>query len=339
MMRAQILTANEIPAQALNSFLQRMYPAAKSAFLIQHGAWQHRGNQNRFAALIDGVIAGYCALIPTHIWIQGSAHPAHWWVDLVVAPEARGQGLQTAFDEYLRARADLLLGFPNQLAAAIHKKHGWGVSENLRVVMLPLEPAKIKAVQRSKNPALKMIAHGLSPLAKIWSAQQAKKNVRSAWRIESLQSDTFAKIFESAASLQASATWRSREFFEWRYGESPYAEQFTYYLAGDRDAPQAYLIARHDKDSRTRILDIFSAHANPQIIRGLLTLAAQDALRRRSTQITMLVSDRNLLHTARQTGFILSAPVRFCWTSHSPAVMNALAKEVYWTFADSDNDE
>ncbi len=74
----------------------------------------------------------YCAVIPTAMRVAGERVDAAWWVDLVVDPDHRGRGLQRAFDEKVRAAAPLIVGFPNTLAAVIHRKHGWGVREDSR---------------------------------------------------------------------------------------------------------------------------------------------------------------------------------------------------------------
>ena len=69
--------------------------------------------------------------------IDGQTHQAHWLVNIIVDPAFRGRGLQRMMDQRLKEMCDLLLGFPNALAAKIHRKHGWGVREHHRTVLLP----------------------------------------------------------------------------------------------------------------------------------------------------------------------------------------------------------
>ena len=82
---------------------------------------------------------------------DGCPREALWWTDLVVAPEFRGRGLRTLMDREVRSRTDLMLGFPNLLAAGIHLRHGWGVRDDLRALLAPIVPARRPAGTRSRG--------------------------------------------------------------------------------------------------------------------------------------------------------------------------------------------
>src|SRR6185295_1878928 len=142
-----IVTAGEVEPARLHAFLTHAYGPEKSEFLHRHGRWWHHGDENRLLVVRDGEIAGYCAVIPTRCRVDGVVHDGVWWVDLIVLPEFRGQGLQTMLDEALRSRVDLKLGFPNPFAAILHRKHGWGVREDWRAALLPLRPHATRIVR------------------------------------------------------------------------------------------------------------------------------------------------------------------------------------------------
>jgi len=334
----KIFPIEETNPQALAEFWRSVYPAQKSEFLIQHSAWQHASNC-QYVIETSGKIVGYSALIPTRVNMSGEVRRAHWWVDLIIAPEARGQGLQSLMDKFIRAQFDLLLGFPNAQAAEIHRKHQWGVRDDMKALLLPLRPTRMKSVQRSHNAAIRLGAYALTPLAALWRGVLSKRDIQSAQKIP-LDENLLAEISTRWQNAQPiNSAQRDAAFFSWRYGQSPHADEYTCFAANNREG---YLILRNlinaDGLRHSRILDVFGNFQNPAMLADLLSLAAQDALRRGSAQITLLASLPELAQAARRQGFIFSAPVRFCWLGDA-AAMSAFSQKNYWTLADSDNDE
>ena len=339
-----LLDATQVDPNELDTFLRCVYPPLRCNFLKEHGNWWHVSSSNRLVVKVGGQIAGYCAVIPTSVWIAGRVHPALWWVDLVIAPEFRGQGLQTLFDQRVRGMADLLLGFPNELAGIIHRKHGWGVREDAKVLLLPLVPSRVRMVRNASGARGKMIragAFGLSPIAAGWRALLSLRPVEHAWRLASFDANILSSIFHQSLDDRLNTTWRDESYFEWRYKNAPQPEQYCFYLAGTPD-PTHYLITRHvtqsDGSRCTRILDLFGDFNDSVAIHDLLTLAVKDAIARGSSQITLVSSIPALKQVARTLGFLFSAPFGFCWWSASPDLMSAFAGRNYWTLSDSDND-
>lgn len=341
----KLLDASQVEPVQLDAFLRRVYSVRKSDFLKKNGDWLHRSNANRLIVQVDGRIAGYCAVIPTQVWAAGKAHSALWWVDLVIAPEYRGTGLQTLFDQRVREMADLLLGFPNQLAGIIHRKHNWGVREDAQVFLLPLIPSRVKMIRRAEGTRgiiMRAGALALSPLAAIWREWLSTRRRARAWRLESFDGGALSNIFLHARTDNVNTTWRDEAYFDWRYTNAPQPEEISIYLAG-AVTPTHYLIARHlthpDGLSYTRILDLFGDFADTTAMRDLLILAVQDAIVRGASQVTMVSSNQQLKRLAVRLGFLFSAPFCFCWWSESPELMSVFAGENYWTLSDSDNDE
>ena len=254
-------------------------------------------------------------------------------------------GLQTLFDQRVREMADLLLGFPNELAGTIHHKHGWGVREDAQVLLLPLIPSNVKSVRNAKGTRGAVIRAGalaLSPLAALVRTGLSVRKPGLAWRLDSFDGGAFSNIFRQANADQFNTAWRDETYFDWRYGQAPHPEEFRYYLAG-AVTPTHYLIARHltqpDGLRYTRILDLFGDFGDTASVRDLLTLAVQDAIANGASQVTLVASNPQLKRVARRLGFLFSAPFAFCWWSTSPELMSAFAGENYWTLSDSDNDE
>ena len=333
----------------LNRFLSEVFPPYKGSFLSRYGAWWHGGDQNRWVVTVDREIAGYCAVIPGRVLVEGEIQPAIWWVDLVISSRFRGRGLQSIFDTRIREMDILKLGFPNELAANIHRKHQWGVREDLAVLMLPLQPTHIRRVWDAsgrKGFLLKAAAQVLQPWAALRRFRSARYQPRTARRLETASPQILAEIFErwlhTAQAHHINTTVRDGDYLQWRYFDSPFYAEHAFYIAGPQEAPTHYLIARHlqrGAQKITRILDLFGDFEQPEVLSDLVQLAVQDAIERGASQVTLLVSLPELASRLRSLGFFLKAPTRFCWYSASEAIMHCLAGPIYWTLADSDNDE
>jgi len=341
----QLMTANQIEPALLGDFLGKVYSPLKSAFLNDHGTWWHRSTADRLVVQIEGQVVGYCAVIPVRAWIAGQVYPALWWVDLIIDPEYRGLGLQALFDRRVREMADLLLGFPNKLAAKIHRKHGWGVREDLQVLLLPLWLGQVKAVHNVKGARGKLIqglARFFDPLAMVWRGRLLAQRSQRAWKMGALDTHVLSRVFNNARIKSLNTTWRDTPYFDWRYGAAPHPEEYSYYLVGTTAAPTHYLVARHITHSNgqrySRILDVFGDFSDLVALQELLALAIQDAIFQGSGQLTLMSTCAELTTTAQRLGFLFSTSMGFCWRSNSPQLMAALAGENYWTLADSDND-
>lgn len=341
----ELLTAENVDPAKLAGFLQNEYPPSKSCFLIHHGAWWHRSDANRLVILVDELVAGYCAVIPVRVWAAGQERSALWWVDLIISLQFRGRGLQTLFDRRVREMGDLLLGFPNEVAAKIHRKHGWGVREDLKLLLLPLWPSQVKSVRAAdgaRGVILRNAALALTPLASLWRWRIAMMRPSAPARIvERPSASLLASVYQNQQPLALNATFRDEAHFEWRYFASPHIDEYTFYTAGDPRSPSHYLVARHlgQGDLRyTRILDVFGDFTDLPALHSLFLLALKDASVHHSCQVTILTSIPELPPILRRLGFFISVPVSFCWQSQLPELMAAFAGKNYWILADSDND-
>jgi hypothetical protein len=340
----QVLKAQDVDPDLLNDFLRRLFPPAKSDFIVQQNKWLHGSDTYRLLIEVDGQIAAYCAVIPSRVLANGQVLSVLWWVDLIIAPEFRGFGLQSIFDQHVRTMVDLVLGFPNPLASKIHLKHGWRVRDDLRVLLLPLRPMRIKSLQASSGLRGIVLRAGslvLSSVAMIWRYWLKFQRHRLAWRMEKFDAQILADIFQRSLKKEINTTWRDTDYFKWRYCQAPNPDEYAFYLAGSRQAPSHFLIARHIVQGHvrySRILDIFGDFNDTSAIRELIILAIQDSIRNGSGQVTVLCSIPQLEKIARSLGFIFSSPTGFCWISKEERLMDAFAGQNYWVLADSDND-
>ena len=345
--QVSVSRASEVDAGRTADFLRRSFSAAKADFLIQHGDWLHRGGDTRWVLEVDDEIAGYCSLIPVTCSVEGRPQPAVWWVDLVIAPSFRGRGLQTHFDELVRSRHALLLGFPNALAARIHRHHGWGVRGDLKTVLLPLNPWKMRRIRRAsgfRGAALRFAALALSPLAALYRLRVTSYRPRSARVVEVVDYELLSRVAEENLDPSVVTTWRDAAYLRWRYGESPYP--CIVYVAGssaDSESPKAVLIARRIGSGASlmeRWLDIFGDLEDSDVLDDLLRAAARESARAGAVQITALAAHRTLLAALRRVGFVLSSTSRFCWFDERPETISQIADSAHhWSLGDSDNDE
>ncbi len=343
-MHPTVTTAAQVDRSALEAFLFRLYPPAKAEFLCLHGAWWHGGDENRWVLSVDGQIAGYCAVIPTRVLIEGDETPAIWWVDLVIAPEFRGRGLQSLFDTQIRETAMLKLGVPNALAAKIHRKHGWGVREDYQVLLLPLQPPQVKTVRMTpgwRGKLIRVAALVLSPFAFLLRRRFEGYFPQTARRVPTPSPDALAAVFARNQRDDLTTVHRDAAFIQWRYLDAPYRDELTFYLAGPDASPTHYLITRQilfKETPLTRILDLYGDSSDQAGMKDILQLAIKDAVQAGSSQVTVLNTLPEMRTLFHSLGFLIPAVSRFCWHTGSQAVMKMLNGDNYWTLADSDND-
>lgn len=342
----KIISGAELEDKNLHPFFKSVYGEKKSKFLSNHGGWWYRQYLSSNAVVKDNQIAAYSAVIPTTCIIKGNEHSAVWWVDLVVAPEFRRQGLQHLLDLNIREKNKLVLGFPNELAAQIHRKHGWGVREDGKVMMLPIKPVEIKSFNAGGSilsRVLRDFSYILSPATQILNYKWSRYNSRFSYSVPSPDCQIMAKIFEKYMDKTFVYTRRDAGFLRWRYLDAPYNDELSYYMAGQKSVPSHYLISRTLKRGETkvtRILDICGDLRDTSKLKDILRLAIKDAVNQGACQITAMAWVPEVVSVLRSSGFLVGKKALFCWYSKSEAIKRMLKEnKCYWTIGDSDNDE
>ncbi len=348
----RIVTAEQVDGAELDAFLRRFFSTDHCDFLLHHGAWWHRGQHNRLVALLGETIAGYSALIPAPCRVDGVRHQARWWVDLVVDPAFRGRGLQTLMDRKVR-QAELLLGFPNALAARIHRKHGWGVCETHRTVLLPYDPTRLRPVLRAtglSGVALQTAARLARPLGRHLRRRAHRFRPIDARRLEKPTAEALGELFERHHRRSTTTTLRDTAYLKWRYFDAPYRRELSFFVAGsnrDRRAGaettgRIAAITRSRQTHRGRVvglLDLFGELEDRAATTDLIRLVARDAARENAVEVKALVTLRSLRPVFRAAGYRLRASARSCWLSSDPALMERIdPRDLHWAMADSDQE-
>lgn len=342
-----IYTANEVDPSKLEAFLREVYPQEKANFIAQHGLWRHRNIENRYVMMADDRVVAYCATIPGDCTLNGQRESALWWVDLIVLPEYRGRGYQRSFDAKMQALSPTKLGFPNDLAAGIHKKHGWGVTDGGYVLACPLNPTKLRTVQRQSG--LKGLLYRLAGLALsvpmgVWKQRAKGYQARYTQATEAIDPVILAQTFDTYTRSQAFiTTYRDADYFQWRYLDAPYAEQLRFYLTQQNGHLTQVAVVRevaYMDGVAWHILDVFGDLDDEIGLADLLRTVVRDAVRRQAYQLSTLSFLPQLWAALRKAGFIIRRPSLFCWVSQSDTTMAQLNQEnFHWMPCDSDFDE
>lgn len=342
----RVVKGSELAPQQLDAFMRQCFSETKCDFLRDHGTWRHHGNEHRYVVLDrQDQLAGYFASIPVRVCVDGRVLPAVWWMDLFVPPQLRGKGIQRVTDAAARQVGDLHLGFPNHVAAEIHRKHGWGIRSDFRVMMLPLQPSlvphlrELKGWKRLVAQASVLLAR---PLAWVCRQRMYRMGYMEAVRcVEDPSPEMLAAVFLRNPATFIT-TFRDADHIRWRYLDSPHRSQYACYVWGGRQSPELALVTRtcvHLGVRITRILDVFGNLANRRGISSLLQAVAHDAVRAQVIYVTALATNPFLVSVLRSHGYVLATSTRLRWWSNDSRLIDIIRNGVcHWTMADSDND-
>ena len=247
-------------------------------------------------------------------------------------------------NQTVRQLSELNLGFPNKFVVPIHRKNGYDVREDYKIMMLPLIPSKVVTFQTGsgiRGLAMKLVSRLAEPLAWLWRRRQGRRRPASAQILESPDPEGFAAIFRQYRDGFVT-TNRSAEYIHWRYIESPYRAQYAFFTGGSGPVPSVVVICRtllHNGVKVTRVLDIFGDMADRKGLKDLLRVVVREAIRQGASQITAMATLPSLMSILRSNGFFLSVPCRFCYYSRRPDLMRIFREHpCHWVLADSDND-
>lgn len=339
----QVLEAAQADRQELSAFLEEAFGPIKGRFLVEHGDWWHHGPGGRFVAIYDGVIAGYRGMIPGVCLCAGKELPAVWAVDLYVTPRFRGKGLQRLLDQRLLEGTSLRLSFPNEAAAKIYVRQGYGLRDDLRILGVPLRPRSWPITRSgSQGKVLRAGAAGLAPLATAFRAHAARYRPKYTEIVSSLDTGEAEELFRSHVPANIATTLRSADFLRWRYLEAPYREELTFFLTGSPDHRTHCAIVRYirtDGSVRARILDMFGDFDAEAGLADLVRTMLRDATLRGATEMRALSGTPKLTHVMRSAGFVYSTPVLFRWLADEQSVHeHFFSTRFHWTLGDSDMD-
>jgi hypothetical protein len=306
--------------------------------------------------------------LPVNILLNGEPQETCWAIDLMVGHGFRDRKLYWAVDYGLRYNPPLVLAFPNTYTRIFSKHTKWLQRESGFRLAIPLSPwavgymLKIKADSRrprnmrrvSKRKKfryriedkLTSIAAGGAawPATRLARIYLARYRAKGAYRLDDPSAAFLADVFMRHNRPGSIVTdYRDEAHIQWRFLDSPMADELQYYAAGPADAPTHILIARtapYHGHQVTRILDMFGDLDHLDGMLDALRLAMRDAARARTELITTVATLPAIGAMLRQAHFIDYADLIFACMSKETSLMEAVhaAELAHWTFADSDFD-
>lgn len=337
----RLVNAQDVSPEHLNQFLCKVYPPEKYEFLEKYAEWRYRGKENQLLILDGEQVVAYCAFIPTTCVIKGTPREALWWVDLIVLPEYRGQGLQRILDQQIQDKDCIKLGFPNEIAMGIHQKHGWGVSDEGEILLSPLFPTHLRTVQRGRF-WLKSAAMLLSPIAALYRAYLSRYAPKATWEIKTPSPNVLADVFMKY-NLHLITSYRDAAFIQWRYLDAPYRSDLRFYVGGTKDAPTHVLITRdfnYMGGKAVQILDFYGDFTKLPQMSEMIRTVLRDAVLRGAYQVTTFSFLPELITILRRNGLFISTKTRFCWQVTSTESIEIFNEQGWhWIACDSDSDE
>lgn len=307
--KAKIIPVCDVDKNLVYNFLQINFSHKKAEFLINHGEWLHKGNQNRFILEKNNIIIGYFGIIPTSLQYKGLIMKAFWWTDLIISKDYRGMGFQSIIDNYIRHRDEVKLGFPNANAAKIHKKHNWFVNSKSKVMMYPIKPSKFYMFKGYES----FVKVFLDMPHDIYNIFKNKSSL-----ISKIDTNPQARKYEKYSNFEQNQTIslvRDDEFISWRYINSPYKKDHVFYYCEKSHNIKVGLILRKVKTKfglTYKILDLFGSVSHLDALDDLLNLVIKNAIKNDIHCITILESNYKLQWLLFKKGFYLFSTARFC---------------------------
>jgi hypothetical protein len=365
----KILHFNESDQDKVHAFLQKEYPR-RGDFMEQHGDWLYRGNKWRWVVMNEETdeVMGHLGTLPVHILLNGEPRESCWGIDLVVGHGFRNRKLYWAIDYGLRYNTPLYLAYPNKATRLLTKQTKWLQRDSGFRFAIPLSPWAVGYMLHAKAGArrprnmrrvskrkkfryriedkLTSIAAGGAawPFTRLARVYLARYRAKGAYQLDDPSATFLADVF-MRHNLHGSilTNYRDEAYIQWRFLDSPMADEMRYYAAGPADAPTHILIARtapYRGHQVTRILDMFGDLDNMDGMMDALRLAMHDAVRAKTEMITTIATLPAIDAMLRQAHFIDYDDLIFACISRDKSLMEAVhaAELAHWTFSDCDFD-
>ncbi len=177
------------------------------------------------------------------------------------------------------------MGFSNEVAAKIHRKHNWGVRNDVEDRTILLRPTPVQPHPQGPRPArgscLRTAATLISPGVAAWRGWLSHSNVHTARRLAEPTAETLAGVFDRHRMPDVMTTLRDIAFCQWRFLDAPYRNELDFYVAGPENQPTYFAVTRRvigsDGDLTVRLLDVYGDFSDKRTCRDILLLILQDA--------------------------------------------------------------
>ena len=176
-----------------------------------------------YIALDNGEVVAQAATMADRLELDGSSIPCAWVVDLVVAPDYRGQALATDLIDTTMQHHDVVLatGMAPRPAGLFAKKGFRRVpGAELTTVLLVVHPSR--TLSRRRPWARAAVSLLDRPLERYRRATAGRPTDATVEHVEAFDAEVDALVDGLRPSLGAT-TNRSSRLYQWRFGGRPFA--------------------------------------------------------------------------------------------------------------------
>ena len=339
-----IINVTELDSVSVDNFMQLCFNKNKCDFLKKHGKWLYNGNENRYIVLDGKNPVGYFGLIPSKINIQEKEYKALVSMDIYVPAQYRGKGIMKTIANYARSTESVIISFPNNISYNIYKKYGYAVTNKNSMMVFPIKPLLIAKHKKFNNFSKYMwfcFFLILEPLFFLFRKWHRNKSIKYSYELKNPSIKILENIFKKQ-SKDIVTTIRDESFIRWRYFDSPFFSQYSFFVGGSQTPQSIALITRtltHSGIVQTRVVDIFGNLNDKEGLLDLIRVAIKESIKKNSVYISSYVSLSDLFVTLLRSSFLPISRFRFrCLHSSANLMQEMMQKKAHWSLADSDND-
>lgn len=274
--------------------------------------WMYRDNPDGDATVwlarerATGVVAGFAALLPRRMRVDGEDRRAWNTADLSVRADYRRRGIASA----LRTRAreavdagvvDFLYGNPNARSEGAHRKAGYVCLGAVRRYVKILDPGAHagRVLPASLARSLGRVA---APFLRVLDGEALGPRgaaLACGWRPLEFD-ERFDELFETSPVARRVVGVRDARYLRWRYRDNP-VDDLAVVVAERGVRLFGYAVVRHAADG-LEILDLFpqTTEVAPALLRALF---AEGRRQRQRAVTATLLEDGPLIPLLRELGF------------------------------------
>lgn len=285
-----------------------------------------------------GEVAGFAALVPRRMRVDGDDRVAWNTADLSVRAPFRRRGIATALRTRAReaidaGQVDLLYGNPNGKSEGAHRKAGYVALGEMRRWVRVIAAAPY-AARVLPAPLARAVGRVVDPLlARGGASGRHEVERQAALRFD----ERFDELFAAAHVGRRVVGVRDHRYLAWRWGANP-LDDLAVYTASDGRELRGYLVCRRRGDT-VEILDIFPPEAEVagDLVRAVIADAAAAGVARVDAG---LLDDSPLAPILRRRGFVLRPGVSRMFAYASPEVpwREPVTRGRDWLAGDGDRD-
>lgn len=344
----RILFGDEIPAAALDSFYEEVFPA-RTGLLNRSRQWLYRtydGTSARapVAAMLDGRVVGHLSFIPVRLRRGNEEREAAWACDLVVLPECRGRRLGQKLFNAMTPMRPLWMGFPNPLSGKVLDNLGWKSQSDTIGLSLVLRPERHPKVRKGKAYGANHAVYALAAAAGLATRAISYACARP-WKRLTASPVTMKSLAPFVdEEIRGLHVRRSAEYLGWRLLDHPRAEEHVILSSPGAGPERPSAVARVVESKGYRRLHLLSLRAvatdgaGRSGLHGFFAGTLRWALDADVHMISLVTSEPAVADVARWW-LPVTQKVRYSYHASDPEGMAFLGgSDHHWEYLDNDFD-